>query len=319
MKYGHVPEQFSQVDLEDRTTWHRTTLREWLDQRFSLLTRKQDLESNPDGKPLTAWELKFLGVTECLEEALVSYERGFHRTTIGLLFHWIMSIEDEQELAKKRFAERRRFKDSVSLQSDRRLKSNRNPFYPRPLELIHIDRVVHIIVANLVREFDVFHYFKDLDNAYDYEPNIEFPEFVKTNPSKLKLIRFHNYLKRYGYLIYAGEQDLIDWEGWAQIGNETLKTLSRSFLAFLFNVSTSTIRRDLSKGRLTTAYKDCGLSKEHWVFVEKNEIPKSGVLFRSGWASRISGGSPNSFDLGPIFNRLPYYNIPLHFRTYSGI
>ena len=184
MNYGLIPERFNCIDLDDRHTWHRATLREWLDHRFHLLAKKARVSDDPGSGPLTQWETKYLYMTECLEEALVHYEQCVCRDTMGLLFDWIVSIEDELGIEKTRATRRRRLQDSVAQFSDRRLKSNRNPFYPRPPELIHIHQASLILITNMRRDYNVYITHGDPDPDVIVDKSMTFPDYVHTNPYK---------------------------------------------------------------------------------------------------------------------------------------
>jgi hypothetical protein len=311
MIFGEIPEQFQEIDLDDRRTWHRATMREWLDHRFFLQSQLEDGEGEQYPDSMTLWERKFLSATDCLEEALVQYERGFGpKTTMGLLFDWIVNIEDAQNLARSRSNKRKRNRDAVAQSSDRRMKSKQNPYYPRPAELIHIDRVTQVIVANLVREFDAYCTNGDEITGEPPSPEFAITEYVQANPWKHNLLRFMAFMKRFGYRLHVEEQEVLAWEGWSGAPFKSRRTTNRAFLSFLFAVSEQTIRRDVSKSRLEAAYNRCGLAEKHRVYVEKNTVPQSANLLKSGWTTRLVDGAPNVFDIGPTYDQLPHYEEP---------
>jgi hypothetical protein len=309
MPYGIIPEQFREVDLQDRRTWHRATMREWLDHRFFLKEKKSSGESSGELQLLSEWESKFLYVTDCLEEALVEYERGLGaHNTMALIFNWLVTLEEQLDLSTKRFNKRKQNRESVAAVTDRQLKSRRNPFYPRPPELIHIDAVMTILIANTIRDFKIYHSYPDPDFQDEYQSDLTISAFVKINPAKQRILRLLNKLKGFGYLLHAEEEQILEWEGWTKALDHTPRATNRQLLSFMFEVQGDTIQRDLAKGNLKMIYDEMGLRDPYRVYIEKNKTPESGSIYRSGWTSRLEKGKPSIFDKGPIYNLLPTYD-----------
>jgi hypothetical protein len=223
-----------------------------------------------------------------------------------LLTDWLIGIEDDLDLALAREAERARNYEALANPSQRQLKCRRNPFYPRPLELIRIDLALTIVVANIARGFDTYIPYGGPVPGTESEHAFRVREFLRTDAPSRAVLRFIGDLKRLGYLPYRGEQDVIDWEGWPMVLDNPHRAAARDLLAFLFSVTKDTIRTDLAHTRLRFAYGKYKVAKQHRIYIHKNVVPKSATILRSGWFTRVQNGRVNRYDEGTTFYLQPF-------------
>lgn len=367
-----IPEAFVQVSLGDQWTWHRATMREWLDQRRVLWEKRRTLcerwdiqKINADAmiyahntlgremgiydgsphpppgddiakrgaelkaeyirreyagyEPLTEWEQQFLDASEWLDSLMEDYRRAGNRSASGTILSWLVAVESEQDLANKRAQQRVRNRDAVNQCASRRLKSKKNPFFPRPLELVQIAMAAEIVVANAARELSVFCSYGDPVPGTESVHEFRVREFMRSASWKRRPGAFVDNLRRLGYETVHNEFECHEWPGWhtflleAQTKFEAGELIeprptSRALLAWLFDVDVLTIRKYVSRGMLTRAYAKAGLNLEYRIFVEKKQTIDCANVYRSGWASRVSSGRPESVDTGMTFYLMPYYS-----------
>lgn len=358
--YGHVPEAFEPVSLNDRSTWHNATLREWLDLRSHLLAKQagqgdagdwddkkmkvmfevasrlakeMDIYSEsprppkggdvdkrraelmdelfykkyPEYDPLTEWETEFLEATKWLDEVLDAYKSTRDRSALGLLFSWVIGVEDCENLAERRKQRRARYRDAVATVSERRLKSRKNPFYPRPVELVHIARAAQLVIENIKRNYEVFFAYGGPVPGTETEDAFRLREFMRTSSWSQRIISFIDELRRIGYVPCRDEQECLGWPMWRSHFDKPAWATARAFLAFLFDVSPATIRKDLSEARLQRLYDGIKIHRSLRVFHRKSGHPKAVTLLPPGWSERLTDGRPNRHDLGTTYYRLPRY------------
>lgn len=354
--YGHVPEAFAQVSLNDRSTWHNATLREWLDLRSHLLAKQAEqgdsvdwerrktaamfevsrrlaeetgmfsgsprppkggdmnkrqaelmdelfYKKYPEYDPLTEWETEFLKATTWLDEVLDAYKSTRAQSTLGLLFSWVIGVEDGENLAERRKQRRARYRDAVATVSERRMKSRKNPFYPRPVELVQIARATQIIIERIKWDYASFFVMGGPVPGTETDEAFRLREFMRAGCWSRKVLEFINDLRSLGYLPCRDEQECIEWPKWKRLFATHPWTATREFLAFLFDVSPATIRKDLSEGRLHKLYEESRLTRSLRVFHRMNGRPRSVLILHSGWPDHLSNGKPSRYDSGTTYFR----------------
>lgn len=365
-----IPEAFERVSLGDDWTWHRATLREWLDMRHYLVEKQKKQKETGDAlkihlqatkfarsqmtkemgiagggrrptptgdgvkrhaelmaeyikreypglDPLTEWEVCFLDASTWLDAVLEDYRKSWPRSSTGLLFSWLLRVEDEAELAERRLQKRERNRDAVAPVSTRRLKYQKNPFFPRPIELVQVAIAAEIVVANAARELSVFVSYGDPPGT-EGDNEFRVREFMRAQSWNRKPCSFVDDMRRLGYETVHNEIECRQWPTWRTFFLESLKrhdakkpieprATSRELLAWLFEVDVLTIQRYVSKGRLQREYAKHGLSPEYRVYIEKNRLAECANVYRSGWGPRVTQGGPDPRDVGTTFYLLPYY------------
>jgi len=279
-------------------------MREWLDHRFHL---KAKIEKS-DRASLTEWENKFLHASDCIEEALVAYERARNRSTMGLMFTWLFTVEDETKVAESRAKTRARNRKAVAASSDIRLKSNRIPTYPRPLELINIYNASVVLLANIIRDYKIYQSYDEQDPELKIEEGLEIHEFTKRDYQKRRILKYLACLKKRGYLLHPQDEDVLNWGDWALLNERTPKQSCRLFLSFLFFVDEKTIKKDLSRSVLRSLYKKKKVAKGFHHYLNQRKMPGAGTIMSSGWQDRLNDdGTPSMFDFGNTYYPMPYY------------
>lgn len=352
---GRIPEAFEQISLTDRSTWHRATLREWLELRDHLQEKQRNqgdlqewssrqfralVEANsrlaeemdikrsvrrpplggdvdkrrvelmkelfydkyPEFDPITEWEAEFLKHSQWLDEVVAVYDRDLRRSSLGLLFTWIIDVEEEQDLRLRRQTIQARNRDAVAPQSARRLKSRKNPYYPSPAELVRIAAAGDIVVENYKRDYAHFLTYGDpVPNTESIE-DFRVREFLRSGTALKSVEHFIDALRQYGYLLCRSEFACRDWPGWKDSLRKSTRAASRSLLAFIFDVDEATIRKSLSRGVLTKEYDRYHVAEAHRVYLERGQTPDVANLLRfprGTSASRISFHPPSLHVLSP--------------------
>lgn len=355
---GQIPDAFEQVSLGDRSTWHRATLRDWLELRDNLLEKQRNqgdlgewssrqlralMEANsrlamemrigsgrarppiggdvdkrrtelmkelfydkyPDFDPLSEWEVEFLKQSEWLEQVIADYDRNFRRSNIGLLFTWLMDVEDELKLRAHRQNQRLRYRAAVAPRSDRRLKSRKNPFYPSPAELVRIAAAADIVIENYKRDFAHYLTYGEPVPGTESVEDFHIRDFLRNGTALTSVERLIDALRQYGYLLCRSEFACRDWPDWKESLRNSTRAASRSLLAFIFDVNVATIRKSLSRGVLTKEYNRFHVAEAHRVYPEPGQTPNVANLLRSGWTHRIVDGAPSRYDSGRSYFCMP--------------
>lgn len=275
--------------------------------RYSEIMKELFYDRYPDYEPLSQWDNEYLSKSEWIDDLLEAYYSGTGDSSTVLLFKWLMTIEDEECLADKRAQQLTRYRDAVAISSRRRMKSRKNPFYPKPLELIHIARTTQLIMENIKREYDVYIMYGKSCGDTNTPQDKHIRKFMIENKWFDKIIDIIQELKRLGYMPCRNEQSCLEWTEWKCLFIESAWSFNRKFLAYIFDVSPDTVRKDLCQSRLQRLYDKYKIIKALRIFNAKPSHPRSSTLFRSGWTDRLQAGKPNRHDCSSTYFRMPRY------------
>jgi len=270
-----------------------------IEKRRRILIDKLFYSKHPEYQPLTEWEREFLDVSAWMEKAYEAYAK--HRglpDPLAILFEWLITIEDNLGLAQRREAEREKAFRSVSKKS-RRSRRRINQYYPRPIELIYIYKSAMTIIHNIKDRFQTYIAYGDPIPGTQSKLDLKLNDFLRDNRHNDLTIRFTHQLKSYGYIPFQEEEACIQWDHWKEvIAKLTPAQAARKYLAFLFKVSESTIKRDLSRSTLKRMYNEYEVKEGYRRYLDGKGTVESAFFYKQGWYLRLENGEPSRFDWG---------------------
>lgn len=255
----------------------------------------------PDG--FTSWEMEFLRRTDWLGTLIEDYQQmpGRSSTTL-LLLEWLVTIEDEQNIAEGRAKKREEYAECVSKFHDRKKHRGEIPYLPRPLELLGIYRACLIITENIKRSFHrgiTKHNL--LDDPKAAQNKIDHWVKTRTGAHCSFLRNFIQHLQTLGYPLYRDEDMILSWKEWEKVLTKPRANITKELLAYMFGSEASTIKRDLAKSTLKKEYDNFHIEEEWREYLDGNTTLFTGVVRERGWYNLVGSGHPNLYCRNTVY------------------
>lgn len=262
-----------------------------------------DVQSSKEGEPPTAWEKEFMFVSRWLDGAYDTYMAEGPKNTVSLLVEWLLTLESESGLADWRRKQRDRNWAAVADENQVAMHYNKNPIYPKAIELVYVARACRQVLEILKVDYAGYcapHKERALSQE---ELDSRFKEFLYTGEGGKHLVRFVEDLRRLDYSPEKTEDECLEWLLEHERKLMRPAKVTRELLAFLFHVRKSTVDTDLNTKRLNLKYEAAGIDRRLRVHFSVDSFPRSVWLFRSGWTTRLCNGRPIPTDHGSNYRR----------------